>query len=156
MIELAFLHIPKTAGRTLVHHIAEQFPKEAIVNISRDALARKRRKLRDLVGPDTRVIMGHLWYREVEEFLYTHPKISEVQVFGVPDERMGEQVCAWVQLKPGESATPEEITDFCKGKITHFKIPKYIKFVEEYPMTVTGKMQKFVMREQYLEELDLG
>ena len=98
----------------------------------------------------------NIYPREVEEFLYTHPKISEVQVFGVPDARMGEQVCAWIQLKHGESATAEEIIDFCRDRITHFKIPKYVRFVDEYPMTVTGKIRKIEMREMMSEELGLA
>jgi len=101
------------------------------------------------------VIRGgeNIYPREVEEFLYTHPKISEVQVFGVPDETMGEEVCAWVQLQEGETLTAEELKDFCRGQITHFKIPRYIRFVSEYPMTVTGKIQKFKMREMMAKEL---
>lgn len=95
----------------------------------------------------------NIYPREIEEFLYTHPKISEVQVFGVEDKTMGEEVCAWIQLKAGEIATEEEIKDFCKNQITHFKIPKYIDFVVEYPMTVTGKIQKFKMRQTKLEQL---
>lgn len=98
----------------------------------------------------------NIYPREVEEFLYTHPKITEVQVFGVPDPKMGEQVCAWVQLKAGESATADEITDFCRDQITHFKVPKFIKFVDEYPMTVTGKIRKVEMREIMSKELGLA
>jgi fatty-acyl-CoA synthase len=95
----------------------------------------------------------NVYPREVEEFLYTHPKIKEVQVFGIPDLRMGEEICAWIQLEEGESLTEEEVKSFCKGQITHFKIPKYIRFVDEYPMTVTGKIQKFKMSEMMSEEL---
>lgn len=89
----------------------------------------------------------NIYPREIEEFLYTHPKISEVQVFGIQDKKMGEEVCAWIQLKEGEIANKEEILTFCQNKITHFKIPKHIDFVSEYPMTITGKIQKFKMRE---------
>jgi fatty-acyl-CoA synthase len=74
-------------------------------------------------------------------------------VFGVPDLRMGEEICAWIQLEEGESLTEEEVKAFCKGQITHFKVPKYIRFVDEYPMTVTGKIQKFKMSEMMSEEL---
>ena len=95
----------------------------------------------------------NVYPREVEEFLYTHPDIAEVQVFGIPDERMGEEVCAWVQLRPGATMTSEALKAFCHDQITHFKIPKHIRFVEDYPMTVTGKIQKFLMREQMLEML---
>jgi fatty-acyl-CoA synthase len=102
------------------------------------------------------VIRGgeNVYPREIEEFLYTNPKIAEVQVFGVPDERMGEEVCAWVQLHPGETMTEDQLKDFCCDQITHFKIPRYVRFVEDFPMTVTGKMQKFVMREQMAVELN--
>jgi fatty-acyl-CoA synthase len=91
--------------------------------------------------------------REIEDYLFTHSKVAEVAVFGVPDEYFGEQVAAWIQLHPGETATGDDIRDFCKGKIAHFKIPHYIWFVEEFPMTVTGKIQKFRMREIAIEKL---
>ena len=97
----------------------------------------------------------NVYPREIEEFLYTHSKISDVQVIGVPDERFGEEVMAWVMLKPGESADAEEIREFCRGRIAHFKIPRYVKVTEEFPMTVTGKIQKFRMREMAVEELGL-
>jgi fatty-acyl-CoA synthase len=93
--------------------------------------------------------------REIEEFLFTNPKVEDVQVIGVPDPKYGEEVCAWIKLRPGESATEEEMRAFCKGKIAHFKIPHYVKFVEDFPMTVTGKVQKFIMREQMIKELGL-
>jgi fatty-acyl-CoA synthase len=96
----------------------------------------------------------NIFPREIEEFLYTNPKIEDVQVIGVPDPKFGEEVCAWIKLHPGETASGEEIRAFCKGKIAHFKIPHYIKFVDEYPMTVTGKVQKFIMRERMIEELE--
>ena len=95
----------------------------------------------------------NIFPREIEEFLYTHPKIEDVQVIGVPDPKYGEEVCAWIKLRPGETATADEIRDFCQGKIAHFKIPRYIRFVEEFPMTVTGKVQKFLMRKTMTEEL---
>ncbi|MFZ5601008.1 MAG: AMP-binding enzyme, partial [Pseudomonadota bacterium] len=85
--------------------------------------------------------------REVEEFLYTHPAIQEVQVFGIPDAKYGEEICAWVQLRSGASATAEDIRAYCHDRITHFKIPRHIRFVDSFPMTVTGKIQKFKMRE---------
>jgi fatty-acyl-CoA synthase len=97
----------------------------------------------------------NIYPREVEEFLYTHPAIQEVQVFGLPDEKYGEQVAAWIQVRENAQLTEEEVRAFCDGQITHFKVPKYIKFVEEFPMTVTGKMQKFIMRDKYAEELGL-
>ncbi|MCV6623748.1 MAG: AMP-binding protein [Cellvibrionaceae bacterium] len=95
----------------------------------------------------------NVYPREVEEFLFTHPEIQDVQVFGIPDEKFGEQVCAWIQLKAGASVSTESLQTFCKDKITHFKVPKFIEFVEEFPMTVTGKIQKFRMREIMLEKL---
>ena len=98
----------------------------------------------------------NVYPREIEEFLYTHPDIQEVQVFGVPDDRYGEQVAAWVQVRPGSALSEDDIRAFCSGQITHFKIPKYIKFVDEFPMTVTGKMQKFIMRDRFAKELNLG
>jgi fatty-acyl-CoA synthase len=97
----------------------------------------------------------NIYPREIEEFLYRHPKIQQVQVFGLPHDRLGEEVCAWIVLPPGQSATPEDIRDFCKGQIAHFKIPTIIRFVDTLPMTVTGKPQKFVMREKMIEELGL-
>ena len=104
------------------------------------------------------VIRGgeNVYPREIEEFLYRHPKIQDVQVIGVPDARYGEELCAWVSLRDGESATAEEIREFCQGQIAHYKIPRYIKFVDGFPMTVTGKIQKFVMREQMIDELGLS
>ena len=98
----------------------------------------------------------NIYPREIEEYLYTHPEIAEAQVFGVPDDRYGEQVAAWVQVKSGSRLQPDDIREFCQNQITHFKVPKYIKIVSEYPMTVTGKIQKFIMREQYAEELGLN
>src|SRR5918996_2327423 len=97
----------------------------------------------------------NLYPREIEEFLYTHPKISDVQVIGVPDARYGEELMAWVKLREGQFATAEELRDYCRGKIAHYKIPRYVKFVEAFPTTVTGKLQKFVMREQSIKELGL-
>ncbi|CAN5279495.1 AMP-binding protein [soil metagenome] len=103
------------------------------------------------------VIRGgeNVYPREIEEFLYRHPKIQDVQVIGVPDPKYGEEICAWIKLHAGQSATPEEIREFCKGQIAHYKIPRYIDFVPEFPMTITGKIQKFVMREQTIGKLGL-
>ena len=95
----------------------------------------------------------NIYPREIEEFLFTHPKISEVQVFGVADPKMGEEVCTWIKLKKGTTATEEEIREFCKGKISHYKIPRYVRFVDEYPMTVTGKIRKIDMSAMMAEEL---
>ena len=93
----------------------------------------------------------NIYPREVEEFLYTHPKVAEVHVTGLPDERLGEAVLAWVKLKSGERATPDEIREFCKGRIAHFKIPEYVRFVDEFPTTLSGKIQKFKIREAEIE-----
>ncbi len=103
------------------------------------------------------VIRGgeNVYPREIEEFLYRHPKVQDVQVIGVPDQKYGEEVCAWIKLRNGETATVEEIREFCKGQIAHYKIPRYIEFVPEFPMTITGKIQKFVMREQTISKLGL-
>jgi fatty-acyl-CoA synthase len=103
------------------------------------------------------VIRGgeNVYPREIEEFLFRHPKIEAVQVVGVPDRKYGEELCAWVKLKDGATAKPEDIQEFCKGQIAHYKIPRYIKFTDSFPMTVTGKVQKFVMREQMMAELGL-
>ena len=97
----------------------------------------------------------NVYPREIEEFLYTNPKVADVQVIGVPDRRFGEEIMAWVLLKAGQDATEEEIKEFCRGKIAHYKVPRYVKFVSEFPMTVTGKIQKFVMRETSIGELQL-
>ena len=104
------------------------------------------------------VIRGgeNVYPREIEEFLYTHPHIADVQVIGVPDERYGEELMAWIIPRPGASLTEAEVREFCKGQIAHYKIPRYVKFVDSFPMTVTGKVQKFKMRETAIEELQLG
>ena len=95
----------------------------------------------------------NIFPREVEEYLYRHPKVQAVQVFGVPDPRHGEAVAAFIVLKPGQSAGPEEIRAFCQGQIAHFKIPQHIRFVPDFPSTATGKPQKCAMREQLMREL---
>jgi fatty-acyl-CoA synthase len=101
------------------------------------------------------VIRGgeNIYPREVEEFLFGHPAVADVQVFGVPDARYGEELCAWIRLRPGTTATDDEIRGFCRERITHFKIPRYVRFVETFPMTITGKVQKFVMRDLMTAEL---
>ena len=97
----------------------------------------------------------NVYPREVEEFLFRHPKVSQVQVFGVPDPRYVEEVAAWIVLKPGETCTEDEVRAFCRDQIAHYKVPRYVRFVNELPMTVTGKAQKFVMRQRMIEELGL-
>jgi fatty-acyl-CoA synthase len=104
------------------------------------------------------VIRGgeNIYPREVEEFFYRHPKIQEVQVIGVPDDRFGEELCAWIKLRDGETASSDDMRAFCQGQIAHYKIPRYIEFVDSFPMTITGKIQKFVMRQQMKEKLGLN
>jgi len=97
----------------------------------------------------------NIYPREIEEFLYTHPAIADVQVVGLPDTKFVEEVSAWIRLKPGAHLTEQEITQFCKSKIAHYKIPRYIVFVDEYPTTVTGKVQKFKLRELGIERFGL-
>ncbi|HDR9847832.1 TPA: AMP-binding protein [Burkholderia multivorans] len=103
------------------------------------------------------VIRGgeNVYPREIEEFLFRHPKIQSVQVFGVPDPKYGEELCAWIVLRADEQMTEDDVRAFCQGQIAHYKIPRYIRFVDELPMTVTGKVQKFVMRERMIDELKL-
>jgi fatty-acyl-CoA synthase len=98
----------------------------------------------------------NIYPREIEEFLYRHPDIEDVQIFGVPDKKYGEEICAWVKLREGAGASPEDIKAFCEGQIAHYKIPRYVKFVDAFPMTVTGKIQKYKMREAMAEELGLA
>jgi fatty-acyl-CoA synthase len=95
----------------------------------------------------------NIYPREIEEVLFTHPKVAQVAVFGVPDEFYGEEVMAWIQLHASQTITELEIREFCKDKLAHFKIPKYLWFVDEFPTTVTGKLQKFRMREIAVEKL---
>ena len=97
----------------------------------------------------------NIYPRDIEEFLYTHPAISEVQVIGIPDRKYGEQVMAWVKLKPGATSSTEAIREFCKGRIAHFKIPRYVKFVDAFPTTINGKTQKYKMREISIKEMGL-
>ncbi|HLG84109.1 MAG TPA: AMP-binding protein [Bradyrhizobium sp.] len=103
------------------------------------------------------VIRGgeNLYPREIEEFLFRHPKIQDVQIFGVADDRYGEELCAWIRVRSGETLTADEVRAFCQGQIAHNKIPRYVEFVEEFPMTVTGKIQKFLMREAVERKLGL-
>ncbi len=114
-----------------------------------DGLFRITGRLKDMI------IRGgeNIYPREIEEFLYTHPKVADVQVVGVPDIKLGEKVVAWVRLKPGTDATGEELRGFCANRIAHFKIPEYIRIVEEFPLTVTGKIQKFRIRQAEIERL---
>jgi fatty-acyl-CoA synthase len=97
----------------------------------------------------------NIYPREIEEFLFRHPKVGEVQVFGVPDQKYGEEICAWIVVKSGQFMTEDDVKNFCKGQIAHYKIPRYVKFVDALPMTVTGKPQKFIMSEMMSKELGL-
>jgi fatty-acyl-CoA synthase len=121
-------------------------------NMDDDGYVRITGRLKDMI------IRGgeNIYPAEIEEFLFTHPKVAQVAVFGVPDEFYGEEVMAWVQLRAGEQSSEDDIRAFCKGKIAHFKIPRFVWFVEEFPMTVTGKLQKFRMREMAVERLQAG
>ena len=98
----------------------------------------------------------NVYPREIEEYLYRHPAVQQVQVFGVPDPRYGEEICAWIIPQPGEAVTEEEIKAFCQGQIAHYKVPRYVRIRTELPMTVTGKAQKFKMRDAMIEELGLS
>ena len=105
------------------------------------------------------VIRGgeNIYPREIEEFLYTHPDVLDAQVIGVPDVRYGEELCAWVTLRDGaEPLTAETVREFATGRLAHYKIPRYVLVVDEFPMTVTGKIRKVEMRERSVELLDLG
>jgi fatty-acyl-CoA synthase len=97
----------------------------------------------------------NVYPREIEEFLYTHPDIADVQVIGVPDPKFGEEIMAWVKVREGASLTEDDVKEFCKGRIAHYKVPRYVKFADDFPMTVTGKIQKFKMRETAMAELNL-
>jgi fatty-acyl-CoA synthase len=103
------------------------------------------------------VIRGgeNIYPREVEEFLYTHPDVIDVQVIGVPDVKYGEELCAWVRRVDGSQLTSEQLREWCQGKLAHYKVPRYVRFTGEFPMTVTGKVQKFKMRETSIDELGL-
>ncbi len=104
------------------------------------------------------VIRGgeNIYPAEIEDYLFRHPKVAAVQVVGVPDPRFVEELCAWIQLKPGETASEEDIRDFCRGQIAHYKVPRYVRFVDAFPLTVTGKVQKFLIRKAMIEELGLN
>ncbi|HWX00428.1 AMP-binding protein [Collimonas sp.] len=104
------------------------------------------------------VIRGgeNIYPREIEEFLYRHPAVQDVQVVGVPDQKYGEELCAWIILRPGQSADEQAIRDFCQGQIAYYKVPRYIRFVDAFPMTITGKIQKFKIREAMKDELHLN
>ena len=103
------------------------------------------------------VIRGgeNIYPREIEEFLYGHPAIEDVQVIGVPDPKYGEELCAWIRLRPGTQLDAVQVGEYCKGKIAHYKVPRYIRFTSDFPMTVTGKIQKFKMRQTSITELGL-
>jgi fatty-acyl-CoA synthase len=122
-----------------------------LATIDEDGYVRVVGRIKDMV------IRGgeNVYPREIEEFLYTHPDVADVQVIGVPDERYGEELMAWVVLRAGAAPSEEDLREFCRGKIAHFKVPRYVKFVDSFPMTVTGKVQKFKMRQHAIDELGL-
>jgi fatty-acyl-CoA synthase len=97
----------------------------------------------------------NVYPREIEEFLYAHPDVADVQVIGVPDERYGEELCAWIIVNDGSALTAQDVREYCKGKIAHYKIPRYVTFVDGWPMTVSGKVQKYKMREESIRTLGL-
>jgi fatty-acyl-CoA synthase len=97
----------------------------------------------------------NVYPREIEEFLYGHPSVADVQVIGVPDEKYGEEICAWVRLRDGKTLTIDEVKAFCAGKIAHYKVPRYLRITDDFPMTVTGKIQKHKLRQQAIETLGL-
>jgi fatty-acyl-CoA synthase len=103
------------------------------------------------------VIRGgeNIYPREIEEFLFRHPAVEQASVVGLPDPKYGEELCAWIKLKPGAAATEDELRAFCKSQLAHYKVPRYVKFVDAFPQTVTGKIQKFKIREQMCSELGL-
>jgi fatty-acyl-CoA synthase len=103
------------------------------------------------------VIRGgeNIYPREIEEYLYTHQGVADVSVIGVPDERYGEELCAWIIPRPGATLQDEAIRQYCRSRLAHYKVPRYVLFVDEFPMTVTGKVQKFKMREASIEQLGL-
>jgi fatty-acyl-CoA synthase len=110
----------------------------------------------DIVGRvKDMIIRGgeNIYPREIEEYLFQHPKIQEVAVFGVPDEKFGEAVAAWIKLREGASMEVDEVRDYCNEQIAYYKVPKHIIIVDEFPMTVTGKIQKFIMRDKTIEQL---
>jgi fatty-acyl-CoA synthase len=103
------------------------------------------------------VIRGgeNIYPREIEEFLYGHPAVKDVAVVGVPDDKYGEELCAWITLAEGQAATEDDIRAYCQGRIAHYKVPRYVRFVPEFPLTVTGKVRKFEIRDRMMEELHL-
>src|SRR5688572_8338384 len=103
------------------------------------------------------IIQGgeNLYPREIEEFLFRHPKVADIAVVGVPDAKYGEEICAWIKLRAGMNCSEHEIRDFCREQISHYKIPRYVVFVEAFPTTVTGKVQKYLIRQEMMERLQL-
>jgi fatty-acyl-CoA synthase len=97
----------------------------------------------------------NVYPREIEEFLFAHPQIQEVTVVGVPDARYGEEICAWIRLRNGAQLREEDVREFCRGQIAHYKVPRYIEFVDDFPITVTGKVRKYLIREEMMRRLSL-
>jgi fatty-acyl-CoA synthase len=112
----------------------------------------------DIVGRiDDLIIRGgeNVYPREIEEFLHKHPDIIDVQVTGVPDSKMGEEIMAWVKPRAGAMLSADDVREFCRGRIAHFKVPRYVQFIDEFPMTISGKVQKFRMREMAREQPEI-
>jgi fatty-acyl-CoA synthase len=112
----------------------------------------------DIVGRiDDLIIRGgeNVYPREIEEFLHKHPDIIDVQVTGVPDPKMGEEIMAWVKPRAGAMLSADDVREFCRGRIAHFKVPRYVRFIDEFPMTISGKVQKFRMREMAREQPEI-
>ena len=159
---MKFLTQSRDSGNTTIplieDTIGRHFERMASRFSEREALVSRHQNVRLTYKERKRaVIRGgeNIYPREIEEFLYSHPAISDVQVIAVPDKKYGEELCAWIILKANQSATADDIRAFCKDKIAHHKIPRYIKFVDTFPMTITGKVQKFVMRDLMRAELKL-
>ncbi|WP_188068082.1 AMP-binding protein [Brevibacillus brevis] len=145
LVMKGYYNMPEETGKAIDHegwlHTGD------LATVDEEGYYRITGRLKDMI------IRGgeNIYPREVEEFLYTHPKVLDVQIVGVPDAKYGEQVLACIRVKPHETLSEDEVRDYCEGKIAHYKIPRYIQFVDEYPMTASGKIQKFKLREQALE-----
>lgn len=145
LVMKGYYNMPEETGKAIDHegwlHTGD------LATVDEEGYYRITGRLKDMI------IRGgeNIYPREVEEFLYTHPKVLDVQIVGVPDAKYGEQVLACIRVKPNETLSEDEVRDYCEGKIAHYKIPRYIQFVEEYPMTASGKIQKFKLREQALQ-----
>jgi fatty-acyl-CoA synthase len=148
-VMLGYWNDPENTARSI--DAARWMHTGDLATMDADGYLNIRGRIKDMV------IRGgeNVYPREIEEFLYGHPAVKDVAVVGVPDLKYGEELCAWVILKDGQSVSDEDLKEFCRGKIAHYKVPRYVRFVSELPMTVTGKIQKFKMREISIAELEL-